>query len=35
VGSKRNKYVLRAKRINIDQKHKARKQEALVAKKAK
>jgi hypothetical protein len=35
MGSKRNKYVLRAKRIKIDQKHKALKKEALVFEKAK
>jgi hypothetical protein len=35
MGSKRNKYVLRARRIKIDQIHKAWKKEVLVAKKAK
>jgi len=35
MGSKRNKYVLREKRIKIDQKHKAWKKEALVVEKAK
>jgi hypothetical protein len=34
MGSKRNKYLLRAKRIKIDQKHKAQINEALVTEKA-
>jgi hypothetical protein len=34
MGSKRNKYLLKAKRIKIDKKHKAWRKEALVAKKA-
>jgi hypothetical protein len=35
MGSKKNKYVPRAERIKIDQECKARRREALVAKKAK